>query len=316
MKHRSSYIICFLVLAAAILNSGCVAQSPEESVESKVLEFLTAVNEDEAGMAYSLYTGKDFLAPASITMIFKNKGIGPGTIMESTIISQEIVGDLAIVKVECSVATLDLSGNAKSTTLIPIYFRLQNSELGWIITRVSFDLELTFENAELVDIEVESTSIDLITDNAPIITVFAFAMLGAGVYLDKKDKAKKKENNRTIDVSDAVPLQKEAIAQYVRFVPAQQITVGNVTSVDVWVKNFTQEPYHNFSMKAKFANSLEVDKVNLFFDTIAPGETAKRTWVVKPKLAGWASIEEPTVIFDYMGTKYIGVLDPVWLQVQ
>ena len=316
MKHSSSYIICFLVLAAAVFNSGCVANSPEESVESKVLEFLNAVNEDEPGMAYSLYTGKDFLAPASITMIFKNKGMGPGTITEINIVSQEIVDNLAMVEVECSVATLDLSGNVKTTTVVPVYFSLQDSELGWIITRVAFNGPLTFENAEIVNIEVEKTSVDVITDNAPIISVFAFAMLGAGLYLDKKDKAKKKENSRTIDTSGAVPLQKEAIAQYVRFVPAQQITVGNVTSVDVWVKNFTQEPYHNFSMKAKFPNSLEAEKVNLFFDTIAPGETVKRTWVIKPKLAGWASIEEPTVIFDYVGTKYVGVLDPVWLQVQ
>ncbi|WP_094226556.1 hypothetical protein [Methanolobus psychrotolerans] len=316
MKHRSSYIICFLVLAAAIFHSGCIAKSPEESVQSTVMDFLTAVNEDDPGLAFSLYTGKDFLAPASITMIFKNKGIGPGSITEVNIVSHEIVDNLAIVNVECPIATLDLSGNVKATTVVPIYFRLQDSELGWIITRVSFNSELSFENAELVNIEVESTSIDVIVDNAPIISVFAFVMLGTGFYLDKKDKAKKKNNNRTIDVSGAVPLQKEAIAQYIRFVPAQQITAGKVTGVDVWVKNFTQQPYNNFAVKAKFANSLEVENINLFFDNIAPGETVKRTWVLTPKLTGWASIEEPTVIFEYGVSKYIGVLDPVWLQVQ
>ncbi|WP_292469285.1 hypothetical protein [Methanolobus sp.] len=316
MKYRSSYIICFLVLAAAIFHSGCIAKSPEESINSTVLDFLNAVNEDDPGLAYSLYVGKDFLAPASITMIFKNKGIGPGTITGINTVSQEIVDNIAIVKVECSVATLDLSGNAKTTTVIPIYFRLQDSELGWIITRVSFNSELTFENVELVDIEVESTSIDLITNNAPIITVLAFSMLGAGLYLDKKDKAKKKENSRVMDVSGATPIQKESIAQYVRFVPSQDITVGKAASVDVWVKNFTQEPYVNFAIKAKFGTTLEAEKINLFFDTIAPGETIKRTWIVTAKVSGWASIEEPTVVFDFMNTKYIGVLDPVWLQVQ
>ncbi|WP_407356211.1 hypothetical protein [Methanolobus sp. WCC5] len=316
MKHKLFYIICFLALTLAIFQSGCIGKSSEESVESTVLDFLNAVNEDDSGLAFSLYEGKDFLAPASISMIFKNKGIIPGSITDTSIISQEIVGNLAIVKVECSVATLDLSGNTRGNNVVPIYFRLQNSELGWIITRVSFNDVLTFENAELVNIEVESTSIDVIADNAPLISVLAFAMLGAGLYLDKKDKAKKKENNRIIDFSGAVPVQKEAIAQYVRFVPSQQISVGKATGVDVWVKNFTQQPYNNFAIKAKFANSLEVDKINLFFGDIAPGETAKKTWVMTPKLAGWASIEEPTVVFEYNGTRYTGVLDPVWLQVQ
>lgn len=316
MKHKYCSLILLFVILISIYSSGCVSKSPEEEVPSKVLAFLDAINEGDYNTPFSMYQGKDFLATASIEMSFENKGMEPGSIAESTIVSQDIVGDLAVVKVECSVSTLDLSGNAKGANIVPIYFRLQNSEVGWVITRVSFTVPLTLENSELVNIEVESTSIDVIVDNAPLITILAFAMLGSGVYLDKKDKAKKKENSRTIDVSGAVPMQKEAIAQYVRFVPAQQVTVGNVTSIDVWVKNFTQKPYVNFAMKAKFGSSLEAEKVDLFFDNIAPGETAKRTWVVKPKLSGWASIEEPTVVFEYMDTKYIGVLDPVWLQVQ
>jgi hypothetical protein len=215
------------------------------------------------------------------------------------------------VEVECTV--LDSEGK---NNIIPIYFTLQNSQLGWIVTRVSFTVPLTLDNAQVVDVPVETTKIDVIANNAPLIFIFAVLMLGAGLYIDKKDKAKKKENSRTIDVSGATPIQKESIAQYVKFVPSQQITVGKPATVDVWVKNFTQQPYHDFAIKAKFANSLEPEKINLFFDTIAPGETAKRTWVVKPKLSGWASIEEPTVVFNYGGTKYIGVLDPVWLQVQ
>ncbi len=315
MKNKYCSMIILFVILISVYSSGCVSNSPEEEVPATVIEFLNAINEGEFNTAFNMYQGKDFLATASIEMMFGNKGIEPGSIEEINIISQEIAGDLAIAKAECSVSTLDLTGNAKGTATVPVYFRLQNSELGWIVTRVSFTVPLTIEEAEIMDIEVEKTSIDVIADNSPVISLVAFAMLSSGVYLNRKDKAKKKENNRLIDVSGATPIQKEAIAQYVRFVPSQQLTSGKTATVDVWVKNFTQQPYENFAIKAKFGNSLEVEKINLFFDTIAPGETAKRTWVVKPKLSGWASVEEPTVVFNFMGSKYIGVLDPVWLQV-
>jgi hypothetical protein len=172
------------------------------------------------------------------------------------------------------------------------------------------------DNATLVDIEVEKGNIDLIADNAVLIGVASLIMLGSGLYLDKKEKATKKEKGRVIDISNATPLQKEVIAQYVKLVPAQQSKVGSKTTVDVWVKNFAQQPYKNLAMKAKFGNTVDVENPNLFFDTIAPGETAKKTWIIKPKVSGWVSIEEPTVVLEYASTKYIGVLDPVWVQVQ
>lgn len=318
MTLRYSSIFLIFVVIASIFGSGCSSSSSEEeTVSNIVIDFLNAINDGDFNTAYNMYQGKDFLAVASVKMIFGNKGIEPGVIKQIDISALNVSGNLAVVTADCNVSSLDPMGNEKAgITSIPVYFRLQNSDLGWIITRVSFNEPLELDTESLVDIEVASTPIDSIVDNAAIISVFAFAMLGAGLYLDRKDKAKKKENSRTVDVSGATPIQKETIAQYVRFVPAQGITSGKPASVDVWVKNFTQQPYENFAIKAKFGTVLEAEKENLFFDTIAPGETAKRTWIVKPKVAGWASIEEPTVIFDYMGTKYIGVLDPVWFQVQ
>ncbi|SFM34027.1 hypothetical protein [Methanolobus profundi] len=317
MDLRYSSIVIIFIVVVSVMGSGCSSSSQEEAVSDMVMTFLNAINDGDFNTAFNLYQGKDFLAVASVEMIFSNKGIDPGSIKQIEITALNVSGNLAVVTADCSVSSVDMMGNEREgTSSIPVYFRLQDSDLGWIITRVAFNEPLTLEGADLVDIEVASTPIDVIANNAPIIFVLAIAMLGSGLYLDKKDKAKKKENSRTVDTSGATPIQKESIAQYVRFVPAQDITVGKLTSVDVWVKNFTQQPYENFSMKAKFGTALDAEKVNLFFDTVAPGETVKRTWVVKPKVAGWASIEEPTVVFDYMGTKYIGVLDPVWLQVQ
>jgi hypothetical protein len=315
MKHRSSYIVFILVLASVIFQSGCIGESPDESVEITVVDFLNAVNADDPGMAFSLYQGKDFLAPASITMIFKNKDIQAGGIKEINITSTEVAGNLALVETECMVSSMDLSGKEKGSFSIPIYFKLQNSEVGWIITRVSF-IPLEMGEVTELTIEVKRTVIDDIADNAGVIFGSSFLMLGSGVYLNKKDKDKKKGQNRVVDTSNATELPKDALSQYVKLVPAQQGSVGNKMTVDVWVKNFAQQPYVNFALKAKFGNTVDVEDVNLFFDNISPGETAKRTWVLKPKIAGWVAVEEPTVVFEYMGNRYTGVLDPVWIQVQ
>jgi hypothetical protein len=310
------YTIILLILVVLISTSGCASKSPEDASEASVIAFLNAVNEGDTGFAFGMYEGKDFLAPASIKMTFNNKGMDKNSIKEINVVSKELSETIAILKVECSVSSFDLVGRETDDSIIPIYFRAQDSDVGWIITRVSFDYPLTMDDATLVDIEVEKGNIDLIADNAVLIGVASLIMLGSGLYLDKKEKAKKKEKGRVIDLSNATPLQKEVISQYVKLVPAQQSKVGSKTTVDVWVKNFAQQPYKNFAMKAKFGNTVDVENPNLFFDTIAPGETAKKTWIIKPKVSGWVSIEEPTVVFEYASTKYIGVLDPVWVQVQ
>ncbi len=313
MNLRYPSISIVLIVLISLTGSGCVTQSPQEAAEGVVTDFLTAVNEGDYNTAFNLYRGKDFLATASIRMSFSNKGMDPGNIQQIEIRSLEISDNVAVVTADCSVSSQATPG---ITNVVPVYFRVQNSEIGWIITRVSFNSPLTLEDVETLDLELESTPVDLIVDNAAMVSAFAFIMLGSGLYLDRKDKAKKKEDSRTINVSGAVPIQKEVIAKYMRFVPPQQFTVGKYHNIEVWVKNFTQHPYENFAVKAKFANSMEVKKINLFFDTIAPGETAKRTWTINPKLSGWVPIEGPTVVFEYMGTKYICVMDPLWLQVQ
>ncbi|MDP2217132.1 MAG: hypothetical protein Q8J68_07605 [Methanolobus sp.] len=112
--------------------------SQERAVETLVMNFLNAVNEGDPGSAFAMYQGSDFLAPATITMFFKNKDIQAGGIKEINIISSEMSDNLALVKTECLVASLDISGREKNSFTIPIYFRLQRSEVGWIIIRVSF----------------------------------------------------------------------------------------------------------------------------------------------------------------------------------
>lgn len=108
------------------------------AAELVVTNFLNAVNEGEVGIAFNMYRGKDFLAPASISMIFSKKGIDPGSITQIDVVSKEFAGDYGFMEVACTVSSLDVIGKEKSSSVIPIYFRLQNSELGWLITGVSF----------------------------------------------------------------------------------------------------------------------------------------------------------------------------------
>jgi flagellin FlaB len=158
-KYRMKYSSVALILIAAfivfsIINDASLTEliipdildhysvspfpSQERAVGAVVVNFLNAVNEGDPGSAFAMYHGSDFLAPATITMLFKNKDIQAGGIKEINITSTEMSDNLAFVKTECLVASLDISGREKDSFSIPIYFKLQNSEVGWIITRVSF----------------------------------------------------------------------------------------------------------------------------------------------------------------------------------
>ena len=112
------YTILLVALAVLISTSGCASKSPEDASETSVIAFLNAVNEGETSTAFGMYEGIDFLAPASIKMIFDNKGIEKGGIKEINVISKEISEPFAIIKVECSVSTFDLTGKEKDDIVI------------------------------------------------------------------------------------------------------------------------------------------------------------------------------------------------------
>jgi hypothetical protein len=317
MKYPSLCATLFIVLVT-IYGSGCLSTDSGEAVNTTVTDFINAVNEGDYGMAYAMYEGKDFLVPASIEMAFKNKGLKKNTLRGMTFLDQNITESMAVVTVECTIAEIDITGVGREIGQIqvPVHFRLQNTDVGWIVTKVSFTEPIVLSEDDMIDIEVEKTAIDLLADNAPIIFIAAILMFGSGIYLDRKEKAAKAKPVKNVDLTGAVAIQKESIAQYVKFVPSQNPAVGKKATIDVWVKNFAQQPYENFAVTGTFPNTLEVKDANLFFGTIAPGESVKQTWVVKLKVEGWTSIIEPTAVFEFDGVKYMGVLDPVWIQVQ
>ncbi|MDO9517567.1 MAG: hypothetical protein Q7J10_05890 [Methanosarcinaceae archaeon] len=312
MRYTSIAVIFIIFLF--LYSSGCVGSDPAEAINTTINGLLNAINEGNYAGALTFYSGDDMPVPGSIEFMFEKNGFLEDSIKTITITDQQITENMASVDVMCTVAEYNTMGKAVDESQKPVYFRLQDSEIGWTVTKISFVSTIVLSEDDLVVIELQETPIDLLTENAPLIFLAAILMFGSGFYLDKKEKAGK--TGKSIDFTGAVPIQKESIAQYIKFVPSQQSSVGNKATIDVWVKNFTQQPYKNFAVKGAFPNTLEVKNVNLFFETIAPGETVKQTWTVKPKVGGWISITEPTVVFEYGGAKYMGVLDPVWIQVQ
>ena len=315
MKYTSLYATLFIFIFT-IYASGCLSAEPIDAVNTTVTDFISAINEGEYGVAHAMYEGKDFLVPASIKMAFRNKGLTKNSLGGVQIKDQALTDNLATVTAECMILKFDLAGREIDQVQVPVYLRLQNTDIGWIITKVAFNEPIVVSEDDMIDIEVEKTVIDSLADNASIIFIAAILMFGTGIYLDRKEKAAKAKPSKNVDLTGAVAIQKESIAQYVKFVPSQNSSVGKKATIDVWVKNFTQQPYEHFAITGTFTHTLEVQDENLFFGTIAPGETVKQTWFVKPKSSGWVSINEPTVVFEYGDVKYVGVLDPVWIQVQ
>lgn len=315
MRFPNLLLILF-IFTFSIYASGCSSQEPSEAVNSTVIEFLEAVNSKNYDQAYNMYEGKDFLAPASIELSFKNKDFKGGSLKGVVITSEEHTDVVAIVTATCTVAKLEDNDNEIERKVLPIYFKLQYTELGWIITRVTFYAPLELSEDDLVTIEVQKSPLDSVTENSVPITVFALTMFGSGIYLNRKEKQKHRQNKKTVDASNATPMPKESLTQFIRIVPSQQVVVEGKANIDVWVKNFSQQPYENFAVKAKFPNTVDIKDVALFFETIPAGQAAKQSWTFVPKMQGWLGIEEPTIVFEYLGTKYAGVLDTVWVAVQ
>lgn len=313
---RFTSIAVIFIILLSLYSSGCVGSDPAEDINTTVNGLLNAINAGDYEGALTFYSADDLPVPGSIEFLFEKNGFAENGIKTTTITDRQITENMASVDVMCTVAEFNAMGKAVGESQKPVYFRLQDSDIGWTVTKISFVSSIVLSEDDLIDIEIEKTPIDPLAENAPIIFLVAILMFASGIYLDKKEKAKAGKAGKTIDLTGAVSMQKESIAQYLKFVPSQQPSVGNKATIDVWVKNFAQQPYEDFAVTGTFPNTLEVKDANLFFGTIAPGETVKQTWVVKPKVQGWISINEPTAVFVYGGVKYMGVLDPVWIQVQ
>ncbi|SFM49306.1 hypothetical protein [Methanolobus profundi] len=114
-------------------------------VGSKITNFLDAVNEGDTATAYKIYGGSDLLAPSAIALTFSNNGIDPGCIIDVNTTSKEIYKEQAVVATECNVSIRDPYGQVSGSTPIHVYFKLYDTDKGWMITTISFDRPLTID---------------------------------------------------------------------------------------------------------------------------------------------------------------------------
>jgi hypothetical protein len=157
MKHTSLYATLFIILIT-IYGSGCLSTDSGEAVNTTVTDFINVVNEGEYGIAYAMYEGKDFLVPASVELIFKNNGFMKYNLRGITFSNQTITENMAVVTAECTLAEYDLAGREVGQIQVPVYFRLQNTDVGWIVTKVSFTEPIVLSEDDMIDIEVEKTN--------------------------------------------------------------------------------------------------------------------------------------------------------------
>ncbi|WP_135612623.1 hypothetical protein [Methanococcoides sp. AM1] len=296
-----------------VVGSGCLGSGGDEAVNETVTSFLTSFNEGDVGTAFSYYEGKDFLVPATLEIKFKNKDIIVGSIEQFELKDTVVDGDVGYTTAVCDV-TLFERNKAAGTEEKLIYFRVQKVGALWTITKVNLDGPIS-SSETLENVEVPATPLDPIINNIPLISGVTVAVLVLGIILSKKDKSGG-AGTPVVDISTAVPVEKEALAQFIKFVPALQYSAGSKAAVDIWVKNFSQQPYDNLTVIANFPGTVKVKKPALSFGSIGPGETVKKTWSITPSIPGWVAIEEPMVVFEYAGGRYSGQLDPIWLNVQ
>ncbi|WP_445476061.1 hypothetical protein ACT9XH_04850 [Methanococcoides methylutens] len=311
---RTLFCILMCVSLLFIAGSGCLGSGGEEDVNERVSSFLSSFNEGDIATAFSYYEGKDFLVPATIETKFKNRDILTGSIQQFELRDTVVDGDVGYTTAVCEVTRFE-KNKAAGTEEKLIYFRVQKVGALWLITKVDLDNPIS-ASEPLENVEAAPTPLDPIINNIPLLSGVTIAFLFSGIYLNKKDKAGKGSGTPVLDISTAVPVEKEALAQFIKFAPAPQYSPGSKAAVDVWIKNFSQQPYDNFTVIANFPGTVKVKKPALSFGSIGPGETVKKTWNVTPSIPGWLAIEEPMVVFEFAGTRYSGQLDPIWLNVQ
>jgi hypothetical protein len=305
-----------IVLIILVITSGCgcLSSGSQEAINETVLNFLTSFNEGELESALSYYEGTDFVVPATLNLKFKNRGIPAGSIQQITLNNVTVEDKVAYVTADCNVSIYErdkVVGSAQK----PVYFKTQKIGSQWLVTKVDFDTPISHPDIALVNVTVPSKPLDPLVDNTTLIGGVSTVILLVGLVISKKKQAGDSAFP-SLDISNAVPVESSALAQFIKIMPPAQCVSGQSVEVYVWVKNFYQQPYVNLIIIATFPASVKVKKATLSFGNIDPGESVKQTWKLTPNVPGWAAIEEPTAVFEFCGTRYSGQLDQAWLNVQ
>ncbi len=296
------------------MGSGCVESEDVES--ATVRTYLEAKSENDyvtaARVVDSSYQSKGY-----IMLTWGRVGNVANKDITNITLTQTVSGNQAVVianytEIEYHPNSDNIAGEQEVTQ----YFRLENTDGIWLITEIS-PVPLPIRESTG---KVKKSPIDILTDNAIFLLPAALAMLGVGVYLNRKEKAERAGGAGGGDGgaggagAGVVMLQTAQITRFVRCVPSQ-MKAGTTGTIDVWIKNFNKQPYQNLAVTAVFPDTVRAKKTKLKFGALPPGETAKQTWNVKTTAPGRFRIDDVTVTFTFGGKRYAGALGPVWIQV-
>ncbi|NPE30370.1 hypothetical protein HNV12_20920 [Methanococcoides sp. SA1] len=303
-------LLIFLVITGG---SGCLSSGSQEAINETALNFLNSFNEGEFETALSYYDGTDFIVPATLNIKFKNRGIPAGSIQQITLKDITVEDKVAYLTADCNVSIFEKEKVVGSVQK-QVYLKTQKIGNQWLVTKVDLDTPISQSDMALVNVTVPSKPLDPLVNNAPLIGGFSIIILLVGFVINKNKQSGSAVPS--VDISNAVHVESSVLAQFIKIMPPAQCASGQSVGVDVWVKNFYQQPYENLIIIATFPASVNVKKATLSFGSINPGESVKQTWKLTPTVPGWAAIEEPTVVFEFCGTRYSGQLDQAWLNVQ
>ncbi len=302
----TAFVLTVSVLLLGLICSGCVESEDLESMT--VRTYLEAKSENDYRTA-SHVVDSSYMSKGYIMLTWDRVENVVNKDITNITLNQTVSGNQAVVIANYTeIEYHPNSNNVAGEKEVTWYFRLENTDGIWLIIGISDEPLPTGESTGTV----KKTPLDILTDNAIFILPVALALLGVGVYLNKKEKAERAGTGGS--GAGVIMLPTAQVVKFVKCAPSQ-MRAGTRGTIDVWVKNFNKQPYQNLVVTAVFPDTVRAKKTKLKFGALPPGQTAKQTWNVKTSASGVFQIADVTVTFTFGGKKYAGALGPVRIQV-
>lgn len=302
----TAFVLTVSVLLLGLICSGCVESEDLESMT--VRTYLEAKSENDYRTA-SRVVDSSYMSKGYIMLTWDRVENVVNKDITNITLNQTVSGNQAVVIANYTeIEYHPNSNNVAGEKEVTWYFRLENTDGIWLIIGISDEPLPTGESTGTV----KKTPLDILTDNAIFILPVALALLGVGVYLNKKEKAERAGTGGS--GAGVIMLPTAQVVKFVKCAPSQ-MRAGTRGTIDVWVKNFNKQPYQNLVVTAVFPDTVRAKKTKLKFGALPPGQTAKQTWNVKTSASGVFQIADVTVTFTFGGKKYAGALGPVRIQV-
>lgn len=304
MNRKENIIFLFIIfILLGLAGSGCIEK--DNPAATTVLTYLEAKNTSDYKTASQVVSG-NYQSKGYIMMTWGRVEKVQNKEISNIELTQNVSGNQAVVIANYTEIEYDSNAHNKiGEQNLTQYFKLENMDGGWMITEISS----TPLPPPVATGTVKKTPLDQLTDNAIYILPAALAMFAIGIFLDRREKAQRAGTGHEI-----VPVQTAQLSRFVRCVPSQ-MRAGTSGTIDVWIKNFSQQSYQNLVVTGTFHEYIRVKNKKLKFGTIEQGQVAKQTWNIIPAAPGRYPVNEVTVAFTFGGKRYAGALDPVWIQV-